>query len=100
MGKKLYRYRSFNTDIESGYSYIHNSMINIEKWKFEAFEGLVYPSSPLYFNDPYDCEFCFRPDILENIVDSTRTGCFIQRMLKEQYKWFCRHMVPNFLIHG
>ena len=44
MGKKLYRYRSFNTDIESGYSYIHNSMINIEKWKFEAFEGLVYPS--------------------------------------------------------
>lgn len=69
MGKKLYRYRSFNTDIESGYSYIHNSMINIEKWKFEAFEGLVYPSSPLYFNDPYDCEFCFRPDILENIVD-------------------------------
>ena len=45
MGKKLYRYRSFNTDIESGYSYIHNSMINIEKWKFEAFEGLVYPST-------------------------------------------------------
>lgn len=69
MGKKLYRYRSFNTAIESGYSYIHNSEINIEKWKFEAFEGLVYPSSPLYFNDPYDCEFCFRPDILENIVD-------------------------------
>ena len=69
MGKKLYRYRSFNTDIESGYSYIHNSMISIEKWKFEAFEGLVYPSSPLYFNDPYDCEFCFQPDILENIVD-------------------------------
>lgn len=67
MEKKLYRYRPFNTAIESGCSY--NSEINIEKWKFEAFEGLAYPSSPLYFNDPYDCEFCFRPDILENIVD-------------------------------
>lgn len=69
MGKKLYRYRAFNTDMESGYSQIHNSIINIEKWKFEAFEGLVYPSSPLYFNDPYDCEFCFQSDILESIVD-------------------------------
>lgn len=69
MGKKLYRYRTFNTAKEIGYSYIHDAMINIEKWKFEAFEGLVYPSSPLYFNDPYDCEFCFRPDILELIVD-------------------------------
>jgi len=69
MEKKLYRYRAFNTAKETGYSYIHDAMINIEKWKFEAFEGLVYPSSPLYFNDPYDCEFCFHPDILEHIVD-------------------------------
>ena len=44
-------------------------MINIEKWKFEAFKGLVYPSSPLYFNAPYDCEFCFQPDALEGVLD-------------------------------
>ncbi|MEE1493945.1 MAG: DUF2971 domain-containing protein [Anaerostipes hadrus] len=69
MKRKLYRYRSFNTDKITGYSYIHQSEINIEKWKFEAFEGLVYPSSPLYFNDPYDCEFCFQSDVLENIID-------------------------------
>lgn len=69
MGKKLYRYRTFNTAKETGYSTIHDAVINIEKWKFEAFEGLVYPSSPLYFNDPYDCDFCFRPDILEHIID-------------------------------
>lgn len=49
--------------------YIHQDVINIEKWKFEAFEGLVYPSSPLYFNDPYDCEFCFQADALEGILD-------------------------------
>ena len=69
MDKKLYRYRAFNTKKINDYSYIHQDMINIEKWKFEAFEGLVYPSSPLYFNDPYDCEFCFQADSLESILD-------------------------------
>lgn len=69
MIKKLYRYRSFDTKMINDYSYIHQDMINIEKWKFEAFEGLVYPSSPLYFNDPYDCEFCFQADALESILD-------------------------------
>lgn len=69
MGRKLYRYRAFNTEMLNDYSYIHQGMINIEKWKFEAFEGLVYPSSPLYFNDPYDCEFCLQPDVLEGILD-------------------------------
>ena len=37
MERKLYRYRSFKDD-----------------WKEEAFDGIVEPSSPLYFNDPYD----------------------------------------------
>lgn len=37
--------------------------------KFRAFEGLVYPSSPLCFNDPYDCEFCFQSDALEGVLD-------------------------------
>lgn len=69
MGRRLYRYRSFNTEMLNDYSYIHHGIINIEKWKFEAFEGLVYPSSPLYFNDPYDCEFCFQSDVLESILD-------------------------------
>lgn len=53
------------------YSYIHNGVINIEKWKFEAFEGLVFPSSPLYFNDPYDCEFCFQPEVLDCTIERT-----------------------------
>ena len=47
MERKLYRYRSFKDD-----------------WKEEAFDGIVEPSSPLYFNDPYDCGFCFQEDIL------------------------------------
>ena len=65
MRRTLFRYRSFNTEKLNDYSYIHQRIINIEKWKFEAFEGLVYPSSPLYFNDPYDCEFCFQSDALK-----------------------------------
>lgn len=69
MIKKLYRYRSFDKKMINDYSYIHQGVINIEKWEFEAFEGLVYPSSPLYFNDPYDCEFCFQADALEGILD-------------------------------
>ena len=69
MRRTLFRYRSFNTEKLNDYSYIHQRIINIEKWKFEAFEGLVYPSSPLYFNDPYDCEFCFQPDALEGVLD-------------------------------
>lgn len=69
MRRKLFRYRSFNTEKLNDYSYIHQRIINIEKWKFEAFEGLVYPSSPLYFNDPYDCEFCFQSDALEGVLD-------------------------------
>ena len=69
MRRTLFRYRSFNTEKLNDYSYIHQRIINIEKWKFEAFEGLVYPSSPLYFNDPYDCEFCFQSDALEGVLD-------------------------------
>ena len=64
MTRKLFRYRSFNTEIINVYSNVHQKLIGIEKWKLEAFEGVVYPSSPLYFNDPYDCEFCFQPDAL------------------------------------
>lgn len=69
MGRKLYRYRSFNTEFINEYSHIHKSILNIEKWKLEAFEGLVFPSSPLYFNDPYDCDFCFQPEGLECAID-------------------------------
>ncbi len=47
--RKLFRYRSFDNEIVNDYSYIHQKrMVNVEKWKFEAFEGLVYPSSPLF----------------------------------------------------
>ena len=42
MGIKLYRYRTFK-----------------KNWKEEAFDGIVEPSSPLYFNDPYDCGWYF-----------------------------------------
>lgn len=45
MRRTLFSYRSFNTEKLNDYSYIHQRIINIEKWKFEAFEGLVYPSS-------------------------------------------------------
>lgn len=88
MGKKLYRYRAFDTSIMNGYSYIHQDMINIEKWKFEALEGLVYPSSPLYFNDPYDCEFCFQADALEGILDRETYLHLLERrfVLKKEEK--------------
>ena len=43
MGRNLYRYRSFKDD-----------------WKEEAFGGIVEPSSPLYFNDPYENNGCIR----------------------------------------
>jgi len=39
--RTLFRYRSFNTEKLNDYSYIHQRVIDIEKWKFEAFEGLV-----------------------------------------------------------
>ena len=50
MGIKLYRYRTFK-----------------KNWKEEAFDGIVEPSSPLYFNDPYECDFCFQEDISDEI---------------------------------
>lgn len=82
MTRSLYRYRSFNTERITGISGIDQSVINIEKWKFEAFEGLVYPSSPLYFNDPYDCEFCIHPDALLEILDRQT---YI-KILEEQFR--------------
>lgn len=82
MTRLLYRYRSFNTERITGISGIDQSAINIEKWKFEAFEGLVYPSSPLYFNDPYDCEFCIHPDALLEILDRQT---YI-KILEEQFR--------------
>lgn len=36
MRRTLFRYRSFNTEKLNDYSYIHQRIINIEKWKFEA----------------------------------------------------------------
>ena len=69
MTRKLFRYRSFNTEIINVYSNVHQKLIGIEKWKLEAFEGVVYSSSPLYFNDPYDCDFCMQRDALEGILD-------------------------------
>ena len=48
MTRKLFRYRSFNTEIINVYSNVHQKLIGIEKWKLEAFEGVVYPSSPLF----------------------------------------------------
>ena len=69
MTRKLFRYRSFNTETINVYSNVHQKLIGIEKWKLEAFEGVVYPSSPLYFNDPYDCDFCMQRDALEGILD-------------------------------
>ena len=82
MTRKLFRYRSFNTEIINVYSNVHQKLIGIEKWKFEAFEGVVYPSSPLYFNDPYDCEFCIHPDALLEILDRQT---YI-KILEEQFR--------------
>ena len=64
------------------YSNVHQKLIGIEKWKLEAFEGVVYPSSPLYFNDPYDCEFCIHPDALLEILDRQT---YI-KILEEQFR--------------
>ena len=58
--RKLFRYRSFDNEIVNDYSYIHQRMVNVEKWKFEAFEGLVYPSSPLYFMIHMIVNFVFK----------------------------------------
>lgn len=41
-----------------------------EKWKFTVFDGLLFPSSPFYFNDPYDCGLCIEPSFLYD--DATR----------------------------
>ena len=82
MTRKLFRYRSFNTEIINVYSNVHQKLIGIEKWKLEAFEGVVYPSSPLYFNDPYDCEFCIHPDALLEILDRQT---YI-KILEEQFR--------------
>ena len=43
-GKSVVEYSPRSKKLND-YSYIHQRIINIEKWKFEAFEGLVYPSS-------------------------------------------------------
>lgn len=82
MTRKLFRYSSFNTEIINVYSNVHQKLIGIEKWKLEAFEGVVYPSSPLYFNDPYDCEFCIHPDALLEILDRQT---YI-KILEEQFR--------------
>lgn len=55
MGKKLYRYRAFNT-IKGGCFY-------------DELNGRAVLSSPRYFNDPYDCELCFGLDITNSIID-------------------------------
>lgn len=54
--EKLYKFISFNSD----------KKLNAEKINTFA-KGDLYASSPLYFNDPYDCELSF--NILENYDD-------------------------------
>lgn len=92
MKRKLFRYRSFDNEIVNDYSYIHQRMVNVEKWKFEAFEGLVYPSSPLYFNDPYDCEFCFQADTIDELLDRKE---YIQKKDIQHLNAICRIQMGN-----
>lgn len=54
--EKLYKFISFNSD----------KKLNAEKMDTFA-KGDLYASSPLYFNDPYDCELSF--NILDNYDD-------------------------------
>ena len=54
--EKLYKFISFNSD----------EKLNAEKMNTFA-KGDLYASSPLYFNDPYDCELSF--NIMDNYDD-------------------------------
>lgn len=54
--EKLYKFISFNSD----------EKLNTEKMNTFA-KGYLYASSPLYFNDPYDCELSF--NIMDNYDD-------------------------------
>lgn len=55
--KRLFRYNSFNCDIVKLIDKNNKIERSQEKWKYIALDGMVFTVSPLYFNDPYDCDF-------------------------------------------
>lgn len=52
---KLYKYRYFNEEQTT-----RNGLPNgesIKKWEQTLYDGIIFPSNPHNFNDPYDCNF-------------------------------------------
>lgn len=82
----LYRYREFKSDEINIYAPKTRKEMKMEQWKVEAFEGMLRPSSPLFFNDPYDCTFCFQPEAVINIVERQRYIKSLQKVLKLSQK--------------
>ena len=61
--KYLYIYRSFD---DKKIECLGDRSLEVETWKKEVFEGRVMPTCPLYFNDPYDCDFCIDQKTLQS----------------------------------
>lgn len=52
---KLYKYRYFNNDTVSRTGLPDGE--EITKWRQVLYDGLIFPSNPSEFNDPFDCDF-------------------------------------------
>lgn len=70
MSNKIYKYISFNSDVQK----------KIATLKRNA----VYMSSPLEFNDPYDCVLSFKLNEIEKMITDKKDR---QKIKKERKKW-------------
>lgn len=82
--KKLYRYNSFSAVREHFKDLGNNSEVDKEKWRFAVLDGYIFPTSPFYFNDPYDCDVC--------IDSSFLLGDDFKRVVLSVIKKYCK---PN-----
>lgn len=74
--EKLYKFISFDSNE------------NLNKSKIETFgKGDLYASSPLYFNDPYDCELSFNfLDNFEYLEQLVTNGLVLNREERRKFK--------------
>lgn len=59
---KLYKYRYFNEELTSKDGTAYGE--EIPKWEQVLYDGIVFPSNPETFNDPYDCNFILNSDFI------------------------------------
>lgn len=89
----LYKYDCFDESKKLEYQDLDTGeIIDKLKWKVNVLDGLVLPSLPKYFNDPYDCALTLNLEGSNNSVDTSEEiefSRYIQEYVRSNFSVIC-----------